>query len=498
MYDNDKDKPKTIIGRKRPPASRQGTTAGSQRSSGNTQRTTSGSSQRQQSSARQQNGTQRSSQQRPRQTASQQPSSKNTQQSQNAGRTRQQQNRNTADEQQRRIRQAQPAGQNRNTQRQQRTVQGGAASSRTGAPRNTSGAKTSGKREQVYQEPVKKQKKPRHWTKRLARVLVVLLLVTGAAYAYLRYAPLNTDLSKNVSLYNISSNAAAMASSERIVNIAIFGVDGRSDVEGDRSDSIMVASADFEHNKLKITSLMRDTYVYNESEDDFDKLNAAYAIGGADLALKVINENFDMPITDYVTIDFTALVEMVNAVGGVEITVTDEDELYWINQYLWDVNDKVGTSDPDLTSIGTQTLTGSQALAYSRIRYTGNGDYDRTQRQRNVLQQVVSKAKALNPIALINLVNQTMPYIETSLSNTEIMKYIVNIIMMGSSDIEQFRLPSDAYVTDGMLDGVSYVFPMTLTDNIEAWYQFVYEKSYTPSSRAQTISQEIQQAWDDS
>ena len=70
--------------------------------------------------------------------------------------------------------------------------------------------------------------------------------------------------------------------------------------------------------------------------------------------------------------------------------------------------------------------------------------------------------------------------------------------MMGSSDIEQFRLPSDAYVTDVLLDGVSYVFPMTLTDNIEAWYQFVYEKSYTPSSRAQTISQEIQQAWDDS
>lgn len=487
MYDNDKNKPKTIIGRKRPAAQQQKSTSGA----ADSQRSSAGSQQNARNSQRtnqRQQSTQRS-------TSASRSSAQRSSQSRPAQRPASAQSRSTTSDQQRRIRQAQTNG---SVQGQRRTVQGGAAQNRTSSPKNAPGAASSGKREQVRQTPVKKNKKARKWPRRLAKVLAVVLVICSAAYAYLRYGPLNTDLSKNVSLYNISSNAAAMASSERIVNVAIFGVDGRSDVEGDRSDSIIVASADFEHNKLKVTSLMRDTYVYNEQEDDFDKLNAAYSLGGADLALKVINENFDMPITDYVTIDFTALVEMVNAVGGVEITVTDDEELYWINAYLIDVNDKVGTADPDLTATGTQTLTGSQALAYSRIRYTGNGDYDRTQRQRNVLEQVISKAKSMNPVALINLVNTTMPYIETSLSQTEIMKYILNVILMGNSTIEQFRLPTDAYVTDGLMDGVSYVFPMTLTDNIEAWYEFVYEKSYTPSSRATQISQEIQQAWDDS
>lgn len=337
----------------------------------------------------------------------------------------------------------------------------------------------------------KRVKKPRKWPKRVGMVLLVLAAVLAGGLAYLRFAPLNLGLSGNYSKYNISKNAAAMGKSERIVNVAIFGVDGRDDVEGDRSDSIMIASADFEHNKLKVTSLMRDTYTYDEETQTFDKLNAAYSVGGADLALKVINENFDTPITDYVTIDFTALVEVVNAVGGVEINVTDDEELYWINQYLADVNDKVHTSDPELTSTGTQTLTGSQALAYSRIRYTGNGDYDRTQRQRNVLEQVVSKASSLSPFKLISLVQKVLPYIDTSLSTTEIAKYLVNVMLMPDKTIEQYRLPADGMVTDGYIDGVSYVFPDTLVDNIEAWYQFVYEKSYTPSTRAQEISNEI-------
>ncbi|MEG0377357.1 MAG: LCP family protein [Eubacterium sp.] len=115
-----------------------------------------------------------------------------------------------------------------------------------------------------------------------------------------------------------------MALKHRIVNIAIFGVDGREDVEGDRSDSMMIASADFEHSKIKVTSLMRDSYVYINKETEYDKLNSAYAIGGPELALKTINQNFDTAITDYVTIDFTSMVEMVNAVGGVTINIESE------------------------------------------------------------------------------------------------------------------------------------------------------------------------------
>lgn len=286
-----------------------------------------------------------------------------------------------------------------------------------------------------------------------------------------------------------------MAQGHRIVNIAVFGIDAREDVEGERSDSMMIVSADYEHGKVKVTSLMRDTYVYINEEYGYDKLNAAYSLGGPDLALKTINQNFDTAITDYVTIDFNSMVEMVNAVGGVTINITSEDELYWLNQYLMDVNDKVGTSSPFVEGTGEQLLDGSQALAYCRIRYVGNGDYERTQRQRNVLEQVMTKAMALNPIQQYNLLTKVMPYVQTSLSFTEILKYAGNAMFMDSKQIEQFRLPTDELVGDGYIDGVSYVFPYTLEDNIRALYQFIYETSYTPSSRAQELSEEINSAW---
>lgn len=326
-------------------------------------------------------------------------------------------------------------------------------------------------------------------------LLFILLFLFFSVILYAKFGNLNPGLSGNIGLYNISTNAAAVASSNRIVNIAIFGVDGRDDVEGDRSDSIIIGTADFEHNKLKLTSLMRDTYVDIAGEDRFDKLNAAYSEGGPLESLRTINENFDMAITDYVVIDFSALVAVVNSVGGVDIEITSEDELYWLNQYLMDVNDKVGTADPFVEGTGVQHLTGSQALAYARIRYVGNGDYERTQRQRNVLSQVVARATSLNIFDQINLIKSVLPYIETSLSFSEMVKIGINFLMMSDRELEQFRLPTDDYSSDGYLHGVSYVFPNTLVDNIKAWYQFIYEIDYTPSSTAREISEEIQYAW---
>ena len=197
----------------------------------------------------------------------------------------------------------------------------------------------------------KKRRKKRGFFKKALILLLVLLIGAGAyAATIIKFGNLNKDLTGKVSQYNISSNAANMALNHRIVNVAIFGVDGRDDVDGSRSDSMMIASADFEHNKLKITSLMRDTYVYINKDYGYDKLNAAYSFGGPELALKTINQNFDTAITDYVTIDFTAMVAMVNAVGGVTIDIENEDELYWVNQYLMDVNDKVKTNSPFLES----------------------------------------------------------------------------------------------------------------------------------------------------
>lgn len=299
------------------------------------------------------------------------------------------------------------------------------------------------------------------------------------------------DLPGALSNYGISPEAAAMAKQHKIANIAVFGVDGRDDVQGDRTDTIMIASADYEHSKIKVTSIMRDTYVYVNDQYGYDKINAAYAYGGPTLALQTINQNFDTTITDYVTIDFTAMVSMVNAVGGITIDIKTQDELDWVNEYLMDVNDKVNTASPDLKKTGSQVVDGSQALAYCRVRYVGDGDFDRTLRQRAVFEQVLSKAFDLNLIDQYKLLMGTLPYVKTSLTTPELIKYAANLALIPNKEIEQNRLPTDEANALANIDGVSYVIPDTLVDNIKALYTFIYETDYTPSTAANNISKKI-------
>lgn len=340
----------------------------------------------------------------------------------------------------------------------------------------------------------KKKKRFRGFVKKLMRailLMIIFLIATGFAINAFFLGNVTSDLKGNLSKYEISAEAASFAKRHKIVNVAIFGVDGRDDVEGERTDTIMIATADYEHSKVKVTSLMRDTYVYINEKYDYDKLNAAYAYGGPSLALKAINQNFDTAITDYVTIDFSAMVSMVNAVDGVTIDIETEEELDWVNEYLMDVNEKVETGSPFLEETGSQIVDGSQALAYCRVRYVGDGDFDRTLRQRVVFEQVLSKALDLDVKEQYNLVMATLPYVETSLGTLEMIKYGANLALMPSKDIEQSRFPTDELISLDMLDGVSYVIPDTLVDNIEAFYQFIYETAYTPSDTATAISDEI-------
>jgi LCP family protein required for cell wall assembly len=340
----------------------------------------------------------------------------------------------------------------------------------------------------------KKRKKSRGFMKKFIRailLIIIFLMASGFAVNAFFLGNVTSNLSGNLSRYGISDEAASFAKQHKIVNVAVFGVDGRDDVEGERTDTIMIATADYEHSKVKVASLMRDTYVYINPKYDYDKLNAAYAYGGPSLALQTINQNFDTTITDYITIDFNAMVSMVNAVGGVTIDIETEEELDWVNEYLMDVNEKVETGSPFLEETGPQLVDGSQALSYCRVRYVGDGDFDRTLRQRVVFEQVLSKALNLDLKEQYNLVMTTLPYVKTSLGTLEIIKYGANLALMPSKDIEQSRFPADELISLDMLDGVSYVVPDTLVENIEALYQFIYETAYTPSKTATTISDEI-------
>lgn len=242
---------------------------------------------------------------------------------------------------------------------------------------------------------------------------------------------------------------------KEIINIALFGIDSPDAETSGRSDAIMIATIDQKHNKLKLTSIMRDSYV-NIPGRGLDKINHAYAFGGAQLALKTINENFGLNIQDFVAVDFSSLPKVIDAIGGVEINL-DSEELSLTNEYAQSIDSLTGTKTPVIESTGTQTLTGTQALAYSRIRYTSGGDYKRTERQREVMEALFNKALNISPTKYPGLISEIAPYISTSLSTTDMVSLGTDLLSVGSKTLEQERFPRDAYCEGKIISEIYYL-----------------------------------------
>ncbi|WP_052406488.1 LCP family protein [Clostridium culturomicium] len=242
-----------------------------------------------------------------------------------------------------------------------------------------------------------------------------------------------------------------------IVNIAILGVDESSEDSG-RSDAIMIGTLDPVHNKLKITSIMRDTYV-NIPGYGNDKINHAYAYGGAELTIKTLNQNFGLNITDYVKVNFDELVEIVDALNGIDINLSQE-ELDGLTEHLKSAYSLIG-SDPrpvKLNSTGTYHLDGFQALGYCRIRNTSHNDFDRTSRHRKILNEIFNKISSAGPKELVSMSKNLLPYVETSLSNKQILTLAANVLSMSTATIEQERFPRDEYCNDAEINGTYYLW----------------------------------------
>ena len=241
-----------------------------------------------------------------------------------------------------------------------------------------------------------------------------------------------------------------------ILNIALFGIDS-TDTSSGRSDSLIVATLDPIHNKLKLTSFMRDSYV-NIADYGYDKLNHAYAYGGPALAINTLNTNFGLNITDFVAVDFSSLPKIIDSFGGITIDIT-EDELNYINSYINSINSVDGTNSPTIVSAGTQSLNGVQALAYSRIRYTSGGDFERTHRQRTVLTAIFNEALNIAPAQYLSVISNLTEYITTSLDTNAILKLATKISTMGLNgiSIEQKRFPLDDYCEGQIIDDIYYL-----------------------------------------
>ena len=326
----------------------------------------------------------------------------------------------------------------------------------------------------------------------LITACVILCAVFGVvAYVYAKWSKIDTQ---DIKAEDIVINEEVKMNKEvdlgdGYTNVALFGVDSRDGNlgEGNRTDCIIVASLNNETKEIKMVSVYRDTLL-DLSEGTYQKCNAAYSYGGPVLAINMLNMNLDLDIQDYVTVDFGAIADAIDLLGGVEIEVTEE-ELPYINQYIPETANSAGKAANYLSSAGLQTLDGTQATTYARIRSTAGGDFTRTERQRLVIEKMFEKAKSADLGTLNAIIDKVFPQVSTSFTLQEILKY--------ATAYSEYKLvgnmgfPQDNY-TD-LLSGLgSVVVPDDLVSNVTKLHEFLFGTTgYTPSSTVQTVNSNI-------
>lgn len=315
----------------------------------------------------------------------------------------------------------------------------------------------------------KKKKKKKIWPIILASMVGLFVMAVSGGYLYVNNV-LNKIDKVDIDESKLGVNDELSKKYGKVQNIALFGVDSTDGGNG-RSDSTMILTIDREHKKLKITSLMRDSYVSIDGHGN-DKLNHAYAFGGPELAIRTINQNFGLNIKDFATVNFSSLPKIIDILGGVDIDI-DSEELKYINDYINDLNRLNKTNVSSITKTGLQKLNGTQAMAYCRIRYTTGGDYKRTERHREVLEKLFEGIKEVSVAKYPTILNDLMPMVKTSLSTSEILGLGTNMVNMGKN-LEQDRFPKDSDGKESMINGVYYLqFDKNTTKN--KLHQWIFE-----------------------
>lgn len=308
----------------------------------------------------------------------------------------------------------------------------------------------------------------------LCSVLTLISIVTLAQSLASQKSVRNISFDRDNAALGISDNA--LKRQEKMVNpptnIALFGVDKREEGDQENSDVIMIVSIDQEKGKVKMASIMRDTYVEIEGLGK-DKINAAYATGGPQLAIKTLNQNFDLDIRDYINVDFYRAAKIVDALGGVAIDVKEE-ELPYLNNYLNELSNYEDEQADHLQSSGLQKLNGRQAVAFTRIRAVGNGDYERTERQRAVMTALFDKMKEAGQEMMPVFAFQVFPNLETSMSNRSLLSFATAIMDSKNKSIDQARFPLDSHSAGERIDGIWYL-TSDLKSTSNAIHQFIFD-----------------------
>ncbi len=358
---------------------------------------------------------------------------------------------------------------------------------------HSSGHKGSGKKSSG-----KKSSKKAQARKQRRRIIIFIIEIIILVIAvFVLYSVLSgtksgkLDLDEDKIIINEQVRDAEETTMRGYRNIALFGVDSTTGAltKNTRSDTIMIASINQDTGECKLVSVFRDTYL-NLSNDSYNKCNAAYAKGGPEMAINMLNMNLDLNITDFVTVGFAGLTDTIDALGGVYIDV-DNAEISHLNNYQLCIAEDLKRSYRPVESTGYQLLDGLQATGYCRIRYTAGDDFKRAERQREVLSAVADQAKKASLPQLTETANAVFDEVYTSLDLTEIVEMLGNVTNYYISDTAGF--PQENNRATGTVGSKgSCVIPVNLEDNVRWLHQFLFDDyDYEPSARVKECSDKI-------
>ena len=341
------------------------------------------------------------------------------------------------------------------------------------------------------EKAVKVRRKKKQRRRRRAIVLVVevimLLLLSGVAYAMMKYDKFQTV---NIDKKDLQVNEG-IEEKEGYTTIGLFGGDSRDGQleEGTHADTIIIASINNKTKEIRLASVYRDTLL-QQKDSTLNKANHAYFNGGPGEAINMLNKNLDLDIQNYATVDFKALVDTIDLLGGLDIEIKPE-EVQYLNEYLQETADVAGTEANFIEGSGEQHLDGAQAVTYARIRSTAGGDYTRTERQRLVIEKIFEKVIHTDLATINEIIDTVFEQVSTSFS----LKELIGL----ASDVTKYKLgentgfPFDVDDTHTYQSAGSVVIALGLAENVKQLHEFLYpdEEAQEASDTVQQISDEI-------
>lgn len=304
-------------------------------------------------------------------------------------------------------------------------------------------------------------------------IFMVCLILLGSGYLYVRgkiyrkTEPIaTTDVQTPV---KPKEETIEYKEVDGITNVLLIGVDGIDFDSGDkRSDTMIIATLDSKNKKVKLTSLYRDALVYIPGYGE-DKMNASFSFGGPELVMDTIRYNYDINIEKYVMVNFMGFEAIIDQIGGIEINV----KKYQLNELNKYIGIDTGGSNCSVEKPGLQILNGKQALSYARIRKGVGDDYERTERQREVLFKVAEKLQKTNPVKYFGIAKNMLDYLKTNMELIECLNMAYTIFKFPSLDTEQLSIPVPELCVDEEFDG-NMVLRMDRYENALILNDFIF------------------------